>query len=278
MDLTYAKPRKSSLRTGRDPKYVGILQKRALPPNSSGGFLYAHTHSHRTTALLSAVVKPKFQLFADAEETLNSQIDGPGRQSIYTLSFNHTLPLSTSGFFYLRRPPAGAPATACSLRFRVTRISDPSSFADGEDLRSAVTSLPWELPLASPDPECRNLLKHNLFRYVLSKDAAVPAEVLQRCFDLAATINADSDGGHMDAERRRDLNEGPTPLIYAFGQPFFLDFAQTTQKLHILNDTPDAVHTFYVDLPTVEESSWRKAHALYKGQCSWTECSVRTKD
>ena len=47
------------------------------------------------------------------------------------------------GFFYVHRPQ-NAP-TAASLRFRITRDADPSTFDDGHDL--LYQELPWEVPI-----------------------------------------------------------------------------------------------------------------------------------
>ena len=48
------------------------------------------------------------------------------------------------GFFYIHFPQ-GAYEAAASLRFRITRDPDPSTFDDGHDL--LYQQLPWEVPI-----------------------------------------------------------------------------------------------------------------------------------
>lgn len=69
-------------------------------------------------------------------------------------------PAEAQGFFYVHRPPQ-VPPIAGTLRFRVTRDPDPSSFESGYDLIGN-DHLPWNRPLPSIVRGEHPILAHQL--------------------------------------------------------------------------------------------------------------------
>ena len=110
----------------------------------------------------------------------------------------YPFPPATSGFFYYRSPPPGAPDIAGDIRFRVTNTADPRSFAHGTDL--TIHGIPWLIPLVPSSIISRRFLS-SLRRELLLTDEQIRR--IENC------------GAEHPLHRR-------TKPVYATGQPFRL--------------------------------------------------------
>lgn len=118
-----------------------------------------------------------------------------------------SFPENTHGFLYFVPPPdiPQAPPIASEIRFRITRNSDPSSFATGRDLLYP-NALPWRISIV----QVARLPRYSGLRHLLLQDGLTTSPILDHCTALV-------DG------RRRFGTDGRT--IYSLGQLFNVDFA-----------------------------------------------------
>ncbi|KAF9461530.1 hypothetical protein BDZ94DRAFT_1323305 [Collybia nuda] len=120
------------------------------------------------------------------------------------------------GFLYYHKP-SNLPETAGELRLRLTPTPDPSSFAQGQDLKDLDGGV-WNLPLlrlasdSQFEPLCQKLIQ----------DQIVTSSLLMHCRELMASS--------------RSVVQHPisTPFIHALDQPFELNFSRNFFRIFIV--------------------------------------------
>lgn len=108
-------------------------------------------------------------------------------------------PPGTHGFLYYRPPPPWAHDLAGEIRFRITKDSNPSSFATGRDL--FVQGIPWTVALIFNTPTSA------AFRDVLLRDGLLTEDQICRLERL---------------EPRHSSLTAKSRLVHSIGQPFAL--------------------------------------------------------
>lgn len=122
-------------------------------------------------------------------------------------------PEGTRGFLYYFNPDF-APSWMGQLRFRVTDSSDPASFASGHDLLDPHGALPLAWPLRTV---MSSSLYQNLFRMLLH-EKLVTRDTVAQVAGLWPNLHW----------------KGGTRTIYAYKQPFYLDFQSPRFQLEIV--------------------------------------------
>lgn len=148
--------------------------------------------------------------------------------------------MNTSGFLYLHRT-AGAPDAAAEVRFRVTRDSDPKSFATGSDL--IFNGVPWSEPMVRQFASCYdNLLSHEGL--------------------LSSKIQ--------ETRRHSRFRTRTVPVVFALRQPFLLDGASTSKHIEILGIEDGKIKLEYLTIPEVPD---HRLARVGKGKLIWSSLS-----
>ena len=155
----------------------------------------------------------------------------------YSFHYPGIFPSGTQGFLYVCQPPIWASVYAASLRFRITRNPDPTSFDTGHDLR--YYGLPWAVPLIYGS------LSRMAIRTLIHHDKLIPAK------DFPQFLH-----------RQENLKQGPgvdlppeIPCVYAQNQPFVVQFYRRRTQLLLLDNRGLHGRMCRVSIPSPMESS-----------------------
>ncbi|EKM60288.1 uncharacterized protein PHACADRAFT_189422 [Phanerochaete carnosa HHB-10118-sp] len=176
-------------------------------------------------------------------------------------------PPGTHGFFYYRTPPPWAHDLAGEIRFRITKDSDPSTFASGYDL--LVKGMPWAVTLlfnSSISAGFRNAVLHD---GLLSEDQIHRMERLEpwRCKLTAKSRLLHSIGQPFALPISTDSKVRKSSLYFV---PGITDDKDVLENLHIVshsgyqwgyNTGTDGVKTFSRDaIAIVHLEPWIHPH------------------
>jgi len=134
-------------------------------------------------------------------------------------------PRHTCGFFYYHSP-SNLPPTAGELRFRITHTSDPTSFADGQDLQRR-SSTPWGISLI----RIASLDSLMGLRELLVSEQLVAQTLMEKCYSMISSGDSKSLMGSATSGRGTYLHSLDQSFIIWFGEPHTRLFAVGKGKI-----------------------------------------------
>lgn len=158
-------------------------------------------------------------------------------------------PAKARGFLYYHSPPHGIPQAAGEIRFRLTPSDDPSSFAEGTDLKLS-DGATWKEPLLSiAKGVTKPSSRYGAISNFLLDDGLVTAELLNKCNEITERAGF---GLHRDSR-----------IIHSLGQLFPINFSITRFQVCVL--TEDKLQMLAFASPFLQH--YIKQFAPYTGKC-----------